>query len=86
MMLLDEPTSGLAPTIIDEVFSLITRLPGLGVSALVIEQRARQSLEVSQRGYILDSGSIVMEGKATQLLADPRMASLYLGNAESRLA
>jgi branched-chain amino acid transport system ATP-binding protein len=46
---------------------------------LIVEQRARQSLEISQRGYILDGGRVVMSGSAPDLLADPRMAQLYLG-------
>jgi branched-chain amino acid transport system ATP-binding protein len=54
-------------------------LPQLGVAALVIEQRARQSLEISDRGYILDAGQTVMSGPAVALLTDPRMTELYLG-------
>ncbi len=79
MLLLDEPTAALAPALADQMFGLIAGLPKLGVAALVIEQRARQSLEISDRGYILDSGRIVMQGLAADLLADKRMADLYLG-------
>lgn len=81
MLLLDEPTAALSPALAAETFALIARLPALGVAALVIEQRARQSLAISDRGTILDSGRIVMTGAAADLLADPRMADLYLGQA-----
>jgi branched-chain amino acid transport system ATP-binding protein len=81
MLLLDEPTAALAPNLAEQMFALIARLPALDVAALVIEQRARQSLEISDRGYILDSGRIVMQGVAADLLGDARMADLYLGRA-----
>jgi ABC-type branched-subunit amino acid transport system ATPase component len=62
-----------------QVFAIIARLPALGVAALVVEQRARLSLEHSSRGYILDGGVVVMHGRASDLLADPEMTDLYLG-------
>jgi ABC-type branched-subunit amino acid transport system ATPase component len=83
MLLLDEPTAALSPGLAAQVFDIIRRLPEIGVAALVVEQRARQCLEISERGYILDSGRIVMSGRAAELLADPRMADLYLGQHES---
>ena len=79
LMLLDEPTAALAPALVGEVFALIGGLPELGVAAVVVEQRARQALEISARGYILDSGRIVLGGEAQPLLTDERMADLYLG-------
>lgn len=79
MLLLDEPTAALSPALTSKVFSLIATLPAMGAAALVVEQRARQSLEISHRGYILDGGSVVMTGSATELLEDPRMIDLYLG-------
>jgi branched-chain amino acid transport system ATP-binding protein len=79
MLLLDEPTAALSPALAAQVFEQIARLPQLGVAALVIEQRARQSLEISDRGYILDAGQTVMSGPAVALLTDPRMTELYLG-------
>lgn len=81
MMLLDEPTAALSPSLAGQVFQHIKRLPSLGVAALIIEQRARQSLQISDRGYVLDAGKAVMSGPADQLLADPQMADLYLGAA-----
>jgi ABC-type branched-subunit amino acid transport system ATPase component len=79
LLVLDEPTAALSPALSAQVFDHIQRLPRLGVAALVIEQRARQSLAISDRGYILDLGRIVMQGRASDLLADPEMAELYLG-------
>jgi ABC-type branched-subunit amino acid transport system ATPase component len=79
LLVLDEPTAALSPALAARVFDHILRLPTIGVAALVIEQRARQSLAISNRGYILDLGRIVMQGKAADLLADPQMAELYLG-------
>ncbi len=81
LLLLDEPTAALSPNLMTQVFELIRRLPALSTSILLVEQRARQSLEISQRGYILDSGKVVLHGLAQDLLADPGMARLYLGSA-----
>jgi len=79
LLLLDEPTASLAQSAVQEVFELISALPGLGVAALLIEQRVRQSLGISSRGYILDSGRVVLSGVAEALLSDSRMTDLYLG-------
>ena len=80
LLLLDEPTAALSPNLMTQVFELIRTLPGLSTSILLVEQRARQSLEISQSaGYILDSGKVVLQGPAQDLLADPGMARLYLG-------
>jgi branched-chain amino acid transport system ATP-binding protein len=79
MLLLDEPTAALSPALALQVFSIIVRLPALGVAALVVEQRARLSLEHSDRGYILDGGRVVMQGSAADLLGDVQMTDLYLG-------
>lgn len=79
MLLLDEPTAALSPALALQVFSIIARLPDLGIAALVVEQRARLSLQHSARGYILDGGVAVMEGDAAELLASDEMTDLYLG-------
>jgi branched-chain amino acid transport system ATP-binding protein len=81
LILLDEPTAALSPALVLQVLKLIQTLPGLGSAALVVEQRARQSLDISDRGYILDSGRIVMSGDAKALLADEQMTKHYLGRA-----
>ncbi|GGB31364.1 branched-chain amino acid ABC transporter ATP-binding protein [Tistrella bauzanensis] len=79
LMILDEPTAALSPALVHEVLALIQGLPALGVSALLVEQRARQALAISDRGYILDTGRVVIDDTAPRLLADERMADLYLG-------
>ena len=80
LMVLDEPTAALAPALVEKVFGLVSQLPARGVGVLMVEQRARQALAISQRGYILDQGRCVMSGLASELLADAQMTQLYLGN------
>lgn len=79
LMILDEPTAALAPRKVAEAFALIQALPRLGVAVLIVEQRARQALAISGRGFILDGGRIALGGAAADLLSDPRAAELYLG-------
>lgn len=80
VMVLDEPTAALAPSLVNKVFDMVQALPEAGVAVLMVEQRARQALNISTRGYILDQGQCVLDGNAADLLADDRMAQLYLGN------
>lgn len=79
LIVLDEPTAALAPARVAESFERIRALPSLGVSVLMVEQRARQALAISDRGCILDGGRVAMLGDAATLLADERAAALYLG-------
>ena len=79
MMLLDEPTAALSPALVDEILSYVARLPQAGTAVLMVEQRARQSLAISSRGYIIDQGKVAMEGDAAALLNDPRAADLFIG-------
>jgi branched-chain amino acid transport system ATP-binding protein len=81
LMVLDEPTAALAPALVAEAFTRIKGLPALGAAVLLIEQRARQALAISDRGAILDGGRVALEGPAATLLADDRAAALYLGQA-----
>jgi branched-chain amino acid transport system ATP-binding protein len=80
LVILDEPTAALSPALVDQVLDTIRALPKSGVSVLLVEQRARQALAISDRGYILDSGRVVIADAADRLLADERMAELYLGD------
>ena len=82
LVVVDEPTAALAPALVQQVFDLVTRLPAQGVAVLMVEQRARQALAISDRGCILDQGRVVLAGPAAGLLADDRMAQLYLGGAD----
>jgi ABC-type branched-subunit amino acid transport system ATPase component len=79
LLVLDEPTAALAPAKVADAFRLIQDLPRLDVTVIVVEQRARQSLAISRRGYILDGGLVAISGDALSLLADERAAELYLG-------
>lgn len=79
LMVLDEPTAALAPSLVQRVFDMVQALPKSGVAVLMVEQRARQALEISHQGYILDQGRCVLNGVASELLADERMTQLYLG-------
>ena len=80
LIVLDEPTAALAPALVQQVFALVVQLPAQDVAVLMVEQRARQALAISHRGCILDQGRVVLAGAAHSLLADDRMARLYLGS------
>ena len=80
LIVLDEPTAALAPALVQQVFELVVQLPAQDVAVLMVEQRARQALAISHRGCILDQGRVVLAGAAAGLLADDRMARLYLGS------
>lgn len=79
LIVLDEPTAALAPALVEKIFAQVVALPAQQVSVLMVEQRARQALAISDRGYILDQGQLVLSGSAQRLLDDPRMTALYLG-------
>jgi branched-chain amino acid transport system ATP-binding protein len=79
LLLLDEPSLGLAPLIVREIFRIVIGLRELGVSILLVEQNARAALETADHGYVLETGSIVLSGKASDLIHDPRVISSYLG-------
>ncbi len=79
LILLDEPSAALSPALTDQVFAEVRKLPGLGVAVLLVEQRARQALAFSDRGYILDSGRIVLTDTGANLLSNEQMAELYIG-------
>jgi branched-chain amino acid transport system ATP-binding protein len=82
LLMLDEPSLGLAPLIVREIFRIIDRLREQGTSILLIEQNARAALEVADHGYVLETGSIALEGPAEQLASDPRVIETYLGAAK----
>ena len=79
VLILDEPSAGLAPKVQDEVFAKIESINALGVSVLMVEQRARQCLAIADYGYVLEQGRNRLEGPAQALLEDPEVVSLYLG-------
>jgi branched-chain amino acid transport system ATP-binding protein len=79
LLMLDEPSLGLAPLIVREVFRTIAELRQRGVSILLVEQNARAALQVADYAYVLENGSIKMQGEAQQLRDDPRVIESYLG-------
>ncbi|MDQ1486669.1 MAG: branched-chain amino acid transport system ATP-binding protein [Actinomycetota bacterium] len=79
LLLLDEPSMGLAPMIVDQIFTIIRRINQSGVTVLLVEQNAAQALTLANRGYVLETGSIVLEGTGSELLADDRVRAAYLG-------
>jgi len=81
LLLLDEPSLGLAPLIVLKIFEVIRELNREGMSILLVEQNARLALTLAHRGYVLETGSVTLEGPAEQLLADPRIQAAYLGHA-----
>jgi branched-chain amino acid transport system permease protein len=79
LLMLDEPSLGLAPLIVREVFHVVSSLREHGVSVLLVEQNARAALQVADRGYVLETGSVVLAGQAHALLRDQRIIDTYLG-------
>jgi branched-chain amino acid transport system ATP-binding protein len=84
LLMLDEPSLGLAPLIVREIFRIIDQLRAQGTSILLIEQNARAALEVADHGYVLETGSIVLEGPARDLATDARVIDTYLGRHISK--
>jgi neutral amino acid transport system ATP-binding protein len=80
VLVLDEPSAGLAPTVVDEVFERIRSINATGITVLIVEQKARQCLAISDYGYVLDMGRNRYEGPGKKLLHDPEVVNLYLGS------
>ena len=81
LLLLDEPSMGLAPLMVQKVFETVLAISGEGVTILLIEQNAKLALEVSNRGYVMESGTITLSGDARQLLSNPKVREAYLGES-----
>lgn len=79
LLLLDEPSAGLAPMMVDSIFETVRTINDAGVAILMVEQNARKSLELADRGYVLATGTNQVEGSGEELLANPDVARLYLG-------
>ncbi len=79
LLLVDEVSMGLAPILVDTVFEVLKQLKEEGVSMLIVEQNANETLNVVDRGYVLENGRIVLEGTAEELRRDPRVQAAYLG-------
>ena len=79
LMLMDEPSMGLAPVLVEKNFEIIKEVHRSGVAILVVEQNANVSLSIADRGYVLSTGRLVLEGKAADLLRDEGLRKAYLG-------
>jgi branched-chain amino acid transport system ATP-binding protein len=79
LLLLDEPSMGLAPIMVQRIFGTIRRIAAEGVTLLLVEQNARLALEISRRGYVMESGRVTLADEAAALLANPEVKRAYLG-------
>jgi branched-chain amino acid transport system ATP-binding protein len=79
VLLLDEPSMGLAPLIIQEIFRIVQEINKTGMTVLLVEQNVRQALRIAQRGYVLETGRIVLEDSGAKLLGNPKVVEAYLG-------
>ncbi|SHI52386.1 amino acid/amide ABC transporter ATP-binding protein 2, HAAT family (TC 3.A.1.4.-) [Dethiosulfatibacter aminovorans DSM 17477] len=79
IILMDEPSMGLAPILVDEIFKIIRDVNDAGTTVLLVEQNANKALKIADRGYVLETGSIIAEGKASDLLEDQAVKEAYLG-------
>ena len=81
LLLLDEPSLGLAPIVVQAIFQVIGELHRRGVTILLVEQNVRQALAVADRGYVLDTGRVILEGSGAELRANPELEQAYLSAA-----
>lgn len=79
LLMLDEPSLGLAPIVVQDVFRIISDVAKGGMSILVVEQNLAQALSVADRGYVLENGRIVLEGRADELMRNETVRAAYLG-------
>jgi len=79
LAMFDEPSYGLAPVVVNELFTFIQELRAQGVAILLVEQNIRHALEIADRGYVLENGSIVLEGRSKDLLTNDHVRKAYLG-------
>ena len=79
MILMDEPSMGLSPLLVKEIFDIIQEVNRQGITVLLVEQNAKMALSISDRAYVLETGTISIQGNAAELLNDPRVKKAYLG-------
>ena len=79
LLMLDEPSMGLAPILVEQIFDIISALHKRGTTILLVEQNAQAALAIADRGYVLETGKIVMEGNGAELLSSPAIKKAYLG-------
>lgn len=81
IILMDEPSMGLSPIFVNEIFDIITEVSKSGTTVLLVEQNAKKALSIADRAYVLETGNIVLEGKASELLNNDSIKAAYLGEA-----
>ena len=86
LMLLDEPSMGLAPKIAEEIFKTIVRLKEQGVTILLVEQNARMALDAAERGYVIETGQVVVQGPSAELLRNHEVERAYLGKSYDKVS
>ena len=79
LLMLDEPSMGLAPMLVERIFAIIKEINGQGTTILLVEQNANVALEISHRGYVLETGEVVLGDTSAALLQNPRVREAYLG-------
>jgi branched-chain amino acid transport system ATP-binding protein len=85
LLMLDEPSIGLAPLVVKEIFAVIARLRGRGTTILLVEQNARAALAIADRGYVMETGRVMLEGTAPELMANHDVRRAYLGKEYRRI-
>jgi branched-chain amino acid transport system ATP-binding protein len=81
LLMLDEPSMGLAPVVVEAIFETIQKLNAAGITILLVEQNAAMALSIAHRGYVLETGTVVLEGSGNELLTNERVRKTYLGEA-----
>jgi branched-chain amino acid transport system ATP-binding protein len=79
VLLMDEPSMGLSPILVDKIFEIVRDVSAQGVTILLVEQNASRALQIADRGYVMESGLITMQGEARKMLDDPKVRAAYLG-------
>ena len=79
LLLLDEPSMGLSPLLVEEIFRIIVDINSQGTSILLVEQNAAMALSIANRAYVLETGTVALQGPANELLEDPQVKTAYLG-------
>ncbi len=83
LLILDEPSLGLAPLIVEEIFGIIQRIRDDGTAILLVEQNANMALGISDHGYVLESGEVLLSGTAAELIRDPQVQRAYMGHGDA---
>ena len=85
LILMDEPSMGLAPLAVEKIFQTVAQLPSRGITVLLVEQNARVSLSIASRGYVMETGQIVLAGSAQELMDNHDVRRAYLGKDYKRI-